>query len=49
MFYMRLLQERHGELNKELQLVFIDLEKAYNIVSRDLIWHLLRKRKVQEV
>ena len=48
MFCLRMLQEKFREFNKELHMVFIDLEKAYDTIPKDLIWHCLRRRGVPE-
>jgi hypothetical protein len=38
--------ERYREQNKNLQLVFIHLEKAYDKVLRNVMWWALEKHKV---
>ena len=40
--------EKHREMQKELHLVFIDLEKAYDMVPRQEVWRCLREQDVPE-
>ena len=35
-FALRMLQKKQGEKNKELHMGFVDLEKAYDLVPREL-------------
>ena len=47
-FVVRQMQERYREKNKELYFAFIDLEKAFDRVPRDIMRWALRKAGVEE-
>ena len=47
-FAARLMIEKHRERQKELQLVIIDLEKAYDRVPRQGAWRCMREKGVQK-
>ena len=38
--------EKYREKKKDLHTIFINLEKAYDSVSRDLLWWVLEKKCV---
>ena len=43
MFALRMLMEKYREGQRELHCIFVDLEKAYDRVSREELWHSMRK------
>src|SRR5687768_5982162 len=45
---MRILVEKFRDAAKDLHMIFIDLEKAFNRIPRDLIWTALRSHGVPE-
>lgn len=45
---LRILTERYLNARKDLHMLFIDLEKAFDRVPRDLIWNALRAQNVPE-
>ncbi|XP_063708920.1 uncharacterized protein LOC134837472 [Culicoides brevitarsis] len=46
---LRILMEKYRDAQKDLHFVFIDLEKAFDRVPRDLIWNALRAHGVMEI
>jgi hypothetical protein len=46
---MKIIMEKYRDAHKDLHFIFIDLEKAFDRVPRDLIWNALRAQDIPEV
>jgi hypothetical protein len=44
-FLIRQLMEKYRKQKKDMHMIFIDLKKAYNKVSRNVMWWALQKHK----
>ena len=47
-FIVRQLQGKHLATNKPLNMAFVDLEKLFDRVPRDVIWWVMRKIGIEE-
>src|SRR5207244_6962813 len=47
-FIVRQLQKKYLAKKKDLRIAFIDLEKAFDRVPREVLWWALREVKVEE-
>jgi uncharacterized Zn finger protein len=45
-FLMKQLMERHREQKKDLHLIFVDLEKTYDKIPRNIMWWALKRKLV---
>jgi hypothetical protein len=45
-FLIRQLMERHREQKKDLHMIFIDLEKVYDKILRNIMWWTLERKLV---
>jgi Reverse transcriptase (RNA-dependent DNA polymerase) len=45
-FLIRQLMERHQEQKKDLDMIFIDLEKPYDKIPRNIMWWALKRKLI---
>ena len=48
LFVLRMLMEKYREGQRELYCVFVNLEKAYDRVSREELWYCIRESGIVE-
>ena len=48
MFALRMLMENYKESQRKLHCVFVDLEKAYDRVPQEQLWHCMKKSEIVE-
>ena len=46
LFALNILQEKYKEKQKDLHMIFVDLEKVYDSVPIDYIWWAMRTRSI---
>ncbi|KAL3498426.1 hypothetical protein ACH5RR_041158 [Cinchona calisaya] len=46
-YILKKLTERYRDEKKDLHMIFIDLEKAYDRISREIMWRVLETRGVR--
>jgi hypothetical protein len=45
-FLIKQLMERHREQKKDLHMIFIYLEKAYDKIPRNIMWWALKRKPI---